>query len=192
MSKSETNVNVPCGCQTLPEEQRTQIMDSVTRVISMTETNYTNLQLCKWCHQVVKFETNAKGAIWQLNLQLMQVVPSDGHICNQFMYRVVFFNCSHPKISKYKKKPKYTNCSHGNSSEMSKYGKSQNIVTVPHSQSGNSLNTLTFFFLCFFQGGNSSDFWSQFTYRLTLRNFWVGTVKKTTLYLGKKAELRKF
>ena len=34
-----------------------------------------------------------------------------------------FFNCSHPKISKYKKKPKYTNCSHGNSSEMSKYGK---------------------------------------------------------------------
>ena len=43
-----------------------------------------------------------------------------------------FFNCSHPKISKYKKKPKYTNCSHGNSSEMSKYGKSQNIVTVPH------------------------------------------------------------
>ena len=43
-----------------------------------------------------------------------------------------FFNCSHPKVSKYKKKPKYTNCSHGNSSEMSKYGKSQNIVTVPH------------------------------------------------------------
>ena len=42
------------------------------------------------------------------------------------------FNCSHPKISKYKKKPKYINCSHGNSSEMSKYGKSQNIVTVPH------------------------------------------------------------
>ena len=63
-----------------------------------------------------------------------------------------FFNCSHPKVSKYKKKPKYRNCSHGNSSEISKYGKSQNIVTVPHCWSGNSLNTLTFFFLCFFSG----------------------------------------
>ena len=53
-------------------------------------------------------------------------------VLKMIKYRVVFFNCSHPKISKYKKKPKYTNCSHGNSSEMSKYGKSQNIVTVPH------------------------------------------------------------
>ena len=72
---------------------------------------------------------------------------------------------------------------------MSKYGKSQNIVTVPHCQNGNSSNTLTFFFLCFCQGGNSSDFWSQFTYRLTLRNFRVGTVKKTTLYIWNQIPL---
>ena len=43
-----------------------------------------------------------------------------------------FFNCSHPKISKYKKKSKYPNCSHVNSSEMSQYGKNQNIVAIPH------------------------------------------------------------
>ena len=50
----------------------------------------------------------------------------------RFPYTGCFFNCSHQKNSKCKNKPKYTNCSHGNSSEMSKYGKSKNIVTVPH------------------------------------------------------------
>ena len=49
---------------------------------------------CKWCHLVAKFATNARRslvakigtnasvAIWWLNLQLMQVVPSGGQICN--------------------------------------------------------------------------------------------------------------
>ena len=60
--------------KTLPEAQRTQIIDSVTRVISMTETNYTYFNLCKWRHLVVKFVTNASGAIWWPNLQPIQEV----------------------------------------------------------------------------------------------------------------------
>ena len=90
----------------------------------------------------------------------------------QFFIQGGFFNCSHPKISKYKKKPKYTNCSRGNSSEMSKYGKSQNIVTVPHCYSGNSWNTLFFSFFVF---SGWEQFWylnffqSWFIYRLTLK-----------------------
>ena len=36
------------------------------------------------------------------------------------MYRVVFFNCSYPKFSKYKKKTKYRNCSYP---KISKYKK---------------------------------------------------------------------
>ena len=36
------------------------------------------------------------------------------------------------KKSKCKNKPKYTNCSHGNSSEMSKYGKNLNFVAITH------------------------------------------------------------
>ena len=34
-------------------------------------------------HLVVKFGTNSSGDIWWLNLQLIQVVPSGGHVCNQ-------------------------------------------------------------------------------------------------------------
>ena len=30
---------------------------------------------CKLCHSVAKYATNASGAIWWQNLQLMQVVP---------------------------------------------------------------------------------------------------------------------
>ena len=30
---------------------------------------------CKWCHLVAKFGTNASGAIWWPNLELMQVEP---------------------------------------------------------------------------------------------------------------------
>ena len=37
---------------------------------------------CKWCHLVAKFETNASGAIWWPNLELMQVAPSGGQFCN--------------------------------------------------------------------------------------------------------------
>ena len=38
---------------------------------------------CKWCHLVVKYGTNASGAIWWANLQLMQLAPSGGQIWNQ-------------------------------------------------------------------------------------------------------------
>ena len=48
------------------------------------------------------------------------------------LYRVVFLTVATQKNSKYKKKPKYPNCSHGNSFEMSRYGKSQDIVTILH------------------------------------------------------------
>ena len=37
---------------------------------------------CKWFHLVSKFATNASGAIWWPNLELMQVAPSGGQICN--------------------------------------------------------------------------------------------------------------
>ena len=36
---------------------------------------------------VAKFGANASGAIWWPNLQLMQVVPSGGQICNESKYR---------------------------------------------------------------------------------------------------------
>ena len=48
----------------------------VTRVISMTGTNYTYFNLCKWRHLMVKFVTNASGAIWWPNLQPIQVHSS--------------------------------------------------------------------------------------------------------------------
>ena len=67
------------------------------------------------------------------------------------------------------------------------YTQNQNIVAIPHWLGGNSSDTLTFFFLCFFFKVGTVPilelFWSHFTYRLTLRNFWVRTVKKTTLYV---------
>merc|ERR1711911_451456 len=43
--------------------------------------------LCKWRHLVAKFATNASGAIWWPNLQLMQVAPSGGQICNLCKWR---------------------------------------------------------------------------------------------------------
>ena len=43
--------------------------------------------LCKWSHLVVKFATNACGAIWWSNLKLMQVAPSRGQFCNLFKWR---------------------------------------------------------------------------------------------------------
>ena len=36
---------------------------------------------------MAKFVTNASFAIWWLNLELMQVVPSGGQICNQCKWR---------------------------------------------------------------------------------------------------------
>ena len=39
------------------------------------------------CHLVVNFETNANGAIWWLNLQLIQVALSGGQTCNQCNWR---------------------------------------------------------------------------------------------------------
>ena len=35
-----------------------------------------------WRHLVVKFATYASGAIWWPYLQIMQVAPSGGQICN--------------------------------------------------------------------------------------------------------------
>merc|ERR1711978_142065 len=43
--------------------------------------------LCKWRHLVEEFTTNASGAIWWPNLQLMQVAPSGGQICNLCKWR---------------------------------------------------------------------------------------------------------
>ena len=42
---------------------------------------------CK-CHLVVKYGTNASGAIWWANLQLMQLVPSGDQIWNQCKCRM--------------------------------------------------------------------------------------------------------
>ena len=42
--------------------------------------------LCKWRHLVAKFATNASGAIWWPNLQLMQGAPSGGQICNLYKW----------------------------------------------------------------------------------------------------------
>ena len=36
---------------------------------------------------MAKFATNASGAIWWPNLQLMQVAPSGGQICSQYKWR---------------------------------------------------------------------------------------------------------
>ena len=41
----------------------------------------------KLCHLLAKFATNASGAIWWSNLQLMQVVSSGGQICNLYKWR---------------------------------------------------------------------------------------------------------
>ena len=38
--------------------------------------------LCKWRHLVANFATNSSGAIWWTILQLMQITPSGGQICN--------------------------------------------------------------------------------------------------------------
>ena len=55
---------------------------------------------CKWCHLVAKFATNASGAIWWSNLQLMQVAPFSGQIWNLCKWRHL--------VAKYA-----TNASHG-------------------------------------------------------------------------------
>ena len=50
--------------KTLQEAQRTQIINSVTRVISMAETNYTYFNFRKWRHLMAKFANNASFALW--------------------------------------------------------------------------------------------------------------------------------
>ena len=37
---------------------------------------------CKWRHLMTKFWTNPSCAVWWPNMQLIQVVPSGGQICN--------------------------------------------------------------------------------------------------------------
>ena len=56
----------------------------------------------------VQFSEGSKSMFsnWILTYQ------ASNTICVHIMYRVLFFNCSHPKFSKYKKKTKYQNCSH--------------------------------------------------------------------------------
>ena len=39
-------------------------------------------KLYKWCHLMAKFGTNASGAIWWPNLELIQVALSGGQIWN--------------------------------------------------------------------------------------------------------------
>ena len=56
-----------------------------------------NCNQCKWRHLVAKFATNASGAIWWPNLQLMQVAPSGVQIYNlcKWCHVVAKFNPSH-------------------------------------------------------------------------------------------------
>merc|ERR1711978_481963 len=74
---------------TLADEDTDSILtDNANRAIHGNVAMYVTLpggQLwnqCKWCHLVAKFANNASGTIWWLNLQLKQVVPSGGQICN--------------------------------------------------------------------------------------------------------------
>ena len=57
------------------------LIDNVNRAIQGNVVMQPGDQ-CKLCHLVAKFATNASGAIWWPNLQLMQVVPSGGQIRN--------------------------------------------------------------------------------------------------------------
>ena len=47
---------------------------------------------CKWRHLVAKFATNASGAIWWPNLQLMQVAPSGGQICYYYASGAIWWS----------------------------------------------------------------------------------------------------
>ena len=46
-----------------------------------------NLQIMQVAPLVAKFATNASGAIWWANLQLMQLAQTGGHICNLCKWR---------------------------------------------------------------------------------------------------------
>ena len=67
---------------TLADEDTNPIADNANRAIQGNVAMHVTLpggQLwnqCKWRHVVAKFGTNASGAIWWPNLQLMQVVAS--------------------------------------------------------------------------------------------------------------------
>jgi len=60
----------------------------------------------------------------------------------ELIYRVLFFNCSYPKISKYKKKTKYPNCSHPKISKYKKKNKvselfpPKNVLSVERAMGG--------------------------------------------------------
>ena len=74
---------------TLADEDTNSIQtDNVNRAIQgnvATQVTQPGGQLCKqckWCHLMTKFWTNPNCAICWPNLQLLQVVPSGGQICN--------------------------------------------------------------------------------------------------------------
>ena len=54
-----------------------QVIESIQRPFLVAK-----FATCKWRHLVAKFEAYASGAIWWPILQLMQVAPSGGQICN--------------------------------------------------------------------------------------------------------------
>ena len=55
-----------------------------------------NLQLMQlWCHLVAKFVTNASGVVWWPNLQLILVAPSGGQICNKCNYGAIWWPSDH-------------------------------------------------------------------------------------------------
>ena len=69
-----------------------QVIESIQRPFLVAK-----FATCKWRHLVAKFEVYASGAIWWSNLQLMQVAPSGGQICDKWKwcYIVAKFNPSH-------------------------------------------------------------------------------------------------
>ena len=70
------------------EDTNSKLTDNAKRAIQGNEamqvikTNGPIGNLCKWRHLVAKFTIIVSGAIWWLYLQLMQVAPSGGQICN--------------------------------------------------------------------------------------------------------------
>ena len=63
--------------QVMQVMQVMQVIESIKRPFLVAK-----FATCKWRHLMAKFEAYASGAIWWSNLQLMQVAPSGGKICN--------------------------------------------------------------------------------------------------------------
>ena len=75
---------------TLADEETNSILsDNAKRAIQGNEAMQVMQtgDQCKWRHLVAKFASNASGAIWWSNLQMMQVVASGKQICNYCKWR---------------------------------------------------------------------------------------------------------